>query len=132
MKVKSMIPKTINQNKIPTLQMMESFTTQYIESHPKQFISRIQQSANNHHTQLIKSKAMYGQIAGASPDQIFKQTMARYQEELTKLSTLANKALQFTPPDDLETPVFRFLGLKTVEPENNLFQPISRKYLKSL
>ncbi|XP_066921867.1 uncharacterized protein [Clytia hemisphaerica] len=125
-RVKSLIPKEINQNNIPTLQMMESLTTQYIESYPRQYISRIRNSAKNHNTQLVKSKAMFGQIAGTSPDQVFEQMMTKYQEELTRLSTLANKALQFTPPDDLETPVFRFLGLKTVESKDNIFQPISR------
>ena len=74
---------------------------------------------------LSSVKQEYEKVAGISPGVLLMQSTVKYQQQLQTISQMANKALQFTPPDNLETPVFKFFGLKKSRPEKRLFEPIS-------
>jgi len=110
------------------LAMIRSGIIGYADQYPQKGFAMIKGHIDKNMQVMTMGKMKYEEFAKTSPDMAFKAAMTKYQAQIAKLSALANKALQFTPPSDLETSIFKFLGLKA-EKQQNLFEPVSSKFI---
>lgn len=125
MRFRTSIKKGLSNVEIPELDFIQSQTVMYLDQYPKKGFSIVKAYLDVKQQKLSFMKQEYEKIAGVSPGILLKQSMVKYQHQLQTISKMANKALQFTPPDNLETPIFKFFGLKDSQPERKLFEPIS-------
>ena len=125
MRFNSMIPGEVSNVEMPKLDVVESQIILYLDQYPKKGFSVVKAYFDMKQQKLSDMKQKFENVAGVSPRALLKQSMVKYQHQLKVISKLANEALQFTPPDNLETPVFKFFGLKKSQPEKKLFEPIS-------
>ena len=109
------------------LERIRSVIIGYVDQTPQQGFAMIKGYIDKNMQAMNMGRMKYEEFARTSPEMAVKAAMTKYQARIAKLSALANKALQFTPPSDLETPIFKFLGLKA-EKQLNLFEPVSSKY----
>ena len=122
---------TVNSDDV--IKAVEKQIMMYVDQYPKQGFLFAKKYFDLKQQKMTEMKMQFEKVTGVSPVALLNQAMVKYQQELRGISKMANEFLQFTPPDNLETPIFKFLGLnKDDEPKRKLFEPISSKFVESI
>lgn len=95
---------------------------QPIENYAKQY----QKVFTDHIKTIYATHRWYQKNAAKEPDAVVEDALKAYQSHIKRVAIKANQAIQIVPPESIEKPLIKFLGLEKRQSQP-LLQPLSSK-----